>query len=392
MAWSPTPSALVRLDDLELNRWIRELPDEELSTGLRALVARASHLLVVLELISFDEVSLLAEGGASLTEVFREVRRLVQPVRAASDELSQAFITIGHIDVDSETQPDGIEPGRYDAPDPRAPVIARERVAAALSSSRRLIAREWRTLKHRLEDESVRSSPSVLVTFCRAHLDRVQTLVESIAPALFAVLAPAGLDVEGAEVEASRAVRTSVVDFHRTCRDVSRTLETEPAADWPPHLQRAVEALDVLLFSIAFTWMRDGDQRMLTDCRELLDQTLALWNPLRAAPMKRVMQTLSDVADSLLRINDRPSLVRHDTRELGRVLERVATTARMRDDDRSGRELRASVLVTLSRVYGRDLRLDQLAADGLEVGGTIDLEAIRERCCEVLEMLDDAGV
>ncbi len=386
MAKAPTPSALVRVDDAELNRWIRELPNEELSTGLRALVARAAHLLLVLDLVSFDDVARLAEEGASFAEVFQEVRRLVQPVRAASDELAQAFITVGHIDMDSAASPTALTAG-----EPEHEHVGRERIAAALSASRRLIAREWRTLKARLNDDTVRSSPNVLVTFCRAHLDRVETLVESIAPALFAVLAPEGVDVASVEEEASCAVRTSVVEFYRACREVDHALTRHPPDEWPSHLQRAVEALDTLLFSIAFTWMRDGDQRMLADCRELLDQALDLWTPLRAAPMKRVVETMSGVADSLLRINDRPSLVVHDTRELKRVLDFIAAAASSHDDGQN-RQLRASVLVALSRVYGRDAHLDHLAANGLAVGGTIDLEAIRERSWNILEELQERAL
>ncbi|MEM6731265.1 MAG: hypothetical protein AAF658_06895, partial [Myxococcota bacterium] len=244
MSRNSTPSAVVRLDDAELKRWIGELTDDELALGLRSLVARASHLLVVLDLISFDEIHDRAEAGAGLEEVFEEVRRIVAPVREASDDLSQAFVTVSHIDVhDSDAQAQSeIEPGvfyeRFSADHPETHGALRLRSAKALSASRRLIAREWKTLKARLEDENVRSSPNVLVTFCRAHLDRVHTLVECIAPALYAVLAPPGVKAASAELDAALAIRNHVVDFHKTVRDTHRLLESIDPAEWPPHLQR----------------------------------------------------------------------------------------------------------------------------------------------------------
>ncbi|MEO0812863.1 MAG: hypothetical protein AAFY60_08365, partial [Myxococcota bacterium] len=299
-------------------RWVRELDDEELALGLRSVLARASHLLTVLELLSFTELQKRVDAGAELEPVYGEIRALVQPVREASDELSQAFITIGHIEVDSVSG-DGLGP-------PPMSGVSRARVASALNASRRLIGREWRTLKTRLSDDSVRSSPAILLTFCRAHLDRVQTLVEYIGPALFAVLAPEGVQVEAAEQEAALAIRTHVVDFHRTCTEVLHAVDASDANDWPPHLERVQESLDRLLFGIAFSWLSDTDQTQLADCRELLDQTLSLWTPLRAHPTRQVLVSMTHVGDSLLRINDRPSVVKHDLRKLESVLAIIDAT------------------------------------------------------------------
>ncbi|MEO1174818.1 MAG: hypothetical protein AAFX94_22605, partial [Myxococcota bacterium] len=220
-------SGVVRLDDPTLKRWLDALSDDELSVGLRSIVARAQHLVMVLDLLSFNE---LEEQGLEIESVFSELRERVAPVREAADGLSQAFVTVGHIDVHTLESEAGTVGAR------------RLRASSSLNGIRRLIAREWRILGERLKDQTVRSSPNILIAFCRAHLDRIQTLVECIGPTLYAVLAPPGDHAEQMELQGALTIRGNVVDFYRAVHDVGRTLQGVAPKDWQPYLQQTAEA------------------------------------------------------------------------------------------------------------------------------------------------------
>lgn len=363
-------TTVVRLDDPELLRWLNALVDDELSTGLRSVLARAQHLVVVIDLLAFDEIDV---EHIPVERAFDELRQIVAPVREAADSLSQAFVTVGHIDVHAiENASEGVGARRL-------------RASSSLNGIRRLIAREWRILGDRLKDDSIRSSPSILVSFCRAHLDRIRTLVECIAPTLYAVIAPPGTQAEGLELQGSLTIRATVVDFHRTVHDVARHISDLSATEWLPCLHRAAEALDRILYSDAVGWIRDADQVILTESREILDESLSLWSPLRSEPTRQLLVSLERVAESLLRINDRPSLLHHDLRVLDSVADRLERYSDL--DAESQRNVEGATLVQLDAIGGRDPALDALAANGLAIDRAPDWGALLARVQRVRDEL-----
>lgn len=382
------PSAVVGFDDPELRRWLERLSDDELALGLRSLVARARHMLMVLDLVTLDSLDTLIQGHARRPEIIAGMNKVLGPLRDAADELSRTFVTIGHIDVhdhaavleaprtadDSESQP---HPGAL-----------RLRSARALNASRRLIAREWRILKQRLHDDSVWQSPEIAIAFCRAHLDRIRTLVECIAPSLYAALAPENIRAESAETAGALAIRGHVVDFHRGVDDACEAITRSATDDWVPHLQCVAEALDRLLYGIAFSWLRDSDQRMLTDCRETLDETLVMWSPLRTEPTRKLLGSLQRVSRSLLRVNDRPSLIAHDLDEL-RSMQAMLRASTESELDLS---LEAKLLRPLDSIYGRDREIDNIAATGLSVSGALDVDRLKTRVSSVVQALESRSV
>lgn len=349
------PSGVVRLDDSQLRRWMSELAENESADALRALLEHAQRFLTVVDTCRLDVPIASAENGDFTEQELGRVVRELKPVRSAADELSKAFVALGHIDVPTAPR------------DPPKPAGS-SRKTSSLKGLRRLLSREWRHLNRKLDDPVLQGRPDILVACCRTHLDRIRTLVESIAPTLFDLVAPEGTRSENIELLGACTIRATVVDFHSVIREVRGALRRSSSGHWLAQLHQLAEATDKIIYSDILGWMREKDQLAITEARELLDKYIKDWNPNDAIQMADIVDSLQETSAGLLRINDRPSLIQHDLTILNEVVIVLRTWESLEPGER--RQLGLALLVQLDRVRGRDRAIDELTARGFK--GSLD--------------------
>lgn len=263
-------------------------------------------------------------------------------------------------------------PSREPASDDEFAILLRN-----LATTRRLLEREARQVAHLREKSATIGKSWVYLNLLRAEVDRIHGLTQSISMTLAGAV---DADDNEPRLDDALAVRIEAVIFRDTLESVEQEMARSAVESWAPFLEQIVESLDRILYSPTMTWLRDADRSVLAEVREHLDAQGARWQPSEAETeaAMRMLQSLHRAAQSTLRVNELPSVIKHDLKQLKLLMTDLA----------HGVTEASSLFHYLHPLVGRDAKLDALAQVGLNRSANLDTQALAAAARRVFDTLE----